>query len=70
MKYPFGFPWYYWLLLFILIVFGPYITKTFFSNLYTTVTKKPVPDEYLKKTIYGTPDYRYQMAKDILQTKQ
>jgi hypothetical protein len=69
MNYRFGLPWYGWLLLFLAVVFGPYVSKTIFANLYTSATGKKVPDSYYTTNIYGHPSKRYQIGKDIIEGK-
>ncbi len=64
-----GIEWYYWLAIVGLFFVASYLSKTVFAQVYKVITGKELPSTFYTTTVYGTPDYRYEIGKNLLERR-
>jgi len=65
MKLYYGYSMLFWIVLFLVIVFGNYFFKTIYGSLYRVTTGDSLGSSFYNNTKYGQPDYAYSFGKAI-----
>ncbi len=69
MKKLLGLEWYFWIAIVVFFFIGSYFAKTIFAQVYKVTTGKELPSSFFTTTIYGTPDYRYEIGKNLIERR-